>query len=123
MKTTYMALFFVLCINVGVLIIENTVSPTTIITTMNSTQAQSAYNASEVVETWVWTSGQGLYGDVQAGLMFLWNTAKTLVLGFPDLISSMGSTSILTTGLYAIWGFIWVIFIIEVISGRDITGG
>lgn len=122
MKMTFRALLFVLCLNLSVLIVEATMGPLSIPTTLDTGQAIESMNATEVVDSWSWTEDQGLYGDVQFGLLTFWNTAKTIVMGFPTLLSTAGVPSILSSSLTVIWSFIWVTFVVEVLTGRNITG-
>lgn len=120
-KASYKALLFVLCINLGVLLVEENIAPTQVITSINTTQALDGYNVSTWVDTWSYSESEGLYGDVQSGVLFLWNTGETIVAGLPNLMTSMGAPSPLVLAVQVIWGFTWIVFIVELISGRNIT--
>ncbi|RLG76810.1 MAG: hypothetical protein DRO12_03750 [Thermoprotei archaeon] len=122
MKTSYRALLFVLCLNLGVLLVNGVSSiPGGPPTSLNTTQLSKSMNSTRLVEGWNWGGGN-LFGDIAGGLIMFYNTFRILILGFPDLLSAMSVPAPVSTALYVLWGFIWTVFVVEFISGRSVTG-
>ena len=117
MKVTYYILFVMLGVNVMTLMLQGVGIQPIEVSPYNITEASKDFNATNIVEAWQWEEKS--FYDVGSGLKFTWNIISTLVIGFPLMLSSMGIPSFIVYPLSAIWGFIWVGFVISFLSGRE----
>lgn len=102
--------------------------------TVNSTEYESHFNATEVAEGWKATpfSGVPVIGDVFAGFNFFWQMMGYMADGLPTLLDwicysfitdANGQIAfwILANAIRAIQAALVVTFLIEFFSGRVIT--
>jgi len=121
MKLAWKLLFYVLCVNAGIYMVSELLDISVSLTPYNIEQIEGAYNATEIVDSWEY-GDSGLYGDVQAGLNFFWSKSGVLINGVFILLGNMGAPAEITFPLQAIWAMLWFTFVIEIITGRNITG-
>ena len=114
-------LFYIMCINMGIIMISGLLDISVSMTPYDTEQIEGAYNATEIVDSWEYGE-TGLYGDVQAGLNFFWSKSGVLINGVFILLGNMGVPIEITFPLQAIWAMLWFTFVIEIITGRNITG-
>ena len=121
MKLAWKMLFYIMCINMGIIMISGLLDISVSMTPYDTEQIEGAYNATEIVDSWEYGE-TGLYGDVQAGLNFFWSKSGVLINGVFILLGNMGVPVEITFPLQAIWAMLWFTFVIEIITGRNITG-
>jgi len=80
------------------------------------------WNATEIVETWSWPGTGSIVGDVMSGLRFLWTRNVPLLESMLAVLSAAGCPAVILEPLRALWRFLCFIFVIEFISGRNVTG-
>jgi len=123
-RAIYKAMFFMLCLNVMTYFVNGLgiLPQRQVLTPFNSTNIIGGWNATEPVTSWNWLEDQGLFGDVQSGLLFFWNFNIPFIESFFGLLQAVGTPTILITVLRIPWRFLWLSFVVEFISGRRLTG-
>jgi hypothetical protein len=139
MKTQMRILIFIACLNLSVGIVVGLALPGTEFMqpaqpSMNATEYESHFNATDVAEGWGSTpfSGIPVIGDIFSGLNFLWSNFQYLIDGFPIFLQWISDTYILDVetqnalnyilwALRGIYAVMMGLFVIEFISGRVMT--
>lgn len=140
MKTQWEILLFIFILNiaVGVVIVlqfpGTAYASPTYTSTVNGTEYEEHFNATEIAEGWSATpfSGIPIVGDIFGGFNFLWQTLGYLIDGFPTLLTWISNSFIAdAAGQTAFWivanairgveALLITLFIIEFISGRVFT--
>lgn len=99
----------------------------------NSTEYQERFNSSEIAEDWRATGDSGLpvVGDVFSGFYFFFSQWEFLISGFSYLLRWIGDSYLTTANaqttfaliasvLTAIYHILLAVFMIYLITGRDI---
>jgi hypothetical protein len=140
MKTQWEILLFIFVLNlaVGLVIVLQFPGTAYVSATapdsVNGTDYESHFNATEIAEGWSATpfSGIPVIGDIFGGFNFLWQTFGYLIDGFPTLLTwigdsfladSAGQTAffIIANVIRGVQALLVTLFIIEFISGRVFT--
>lgn len=113
-------LFFMLCLNVGILVMDSGLGmPVQVLTPAgNTSQIVDTFNSTGVVDSWSGFDSQ--FYDIGFAIFMLWSKIWILAFGVPVLISSMGVPTALSGGIYALWTFLVFIFVIAFIKGSDL---
>lgn len=138
MKVQWEILLFMFCLNLAFGLVIQLNMPGTLYVRAayagytNATEYEEHFNATAVVDNWKSGpfSGIPMIGDIFAGAFFLWQNIEYLIDGFPAMLifidtsyitSSEGHATffIITSALRAVYALMMVMFIIELISGRD----
>ena len=125
MKIAYQALLFILALNLTTWVVQqiDVIPIAGVEPIIEPTEVPEQFNPTATVQGWGgWLTTLYIIGDIVGGLQMLWNAIYVLVVGFPSLLSNLGVPSIVVYPLYALWSFVYFIFVIEWISGRYITG-
>ncbi len=122
MRLAWKLLFFMLCLNLGTMIVSSLLGVGIGLNQEDLDQFEEAFDADKIVDTWNWGGTGSLVGDIGSGLRFFWGAVQKLVIGFPLLLSVLGVPPIIVTTFTVLWGFIWLSFIIDFISGRRMMG-
>lgn len=136
MRVQWEILLFLLVLNIVIglciaLQVPSTMYITPFAKTVNATEYEAYYNATQIAKNWKATpfSGIPVIGDIFGGFGFLWQTLGYMLDGFPTLITWIGDSFItnpegqtafwiLANMLRAIQAILITMFIIEFISGR-----
>jgi hypothetical protein len=129
---------FIVCLNLATgLIIAlqlpavGWVNPT--VPTVNTTDYESQFNATEIAKGWQANPLQDFLGDVFSMFNFLWVTISYMLDGFPQMlfwmrdsyltdISGITAFDILANALRALYAIMFAWFVIDFISGRETSG-
>lgn len=116
MKLAWNCLIYGLCVNLalGLLFATLGVSPAL------TEQGKDMKDPSEIVDTWNWGGTGSFIGDISSGLRFFWDINVPLIESIFTLAKNMGCPLVVLDPLKVIWRFIWITFVIEMISGRHI---
>lgn len=101
---------------------------------MSADEYEQTFNATQIATGWESSpfSGIPMIGDIFAGFNFLWQNIAYMVDGFPALLNYFDYTFITTSDghvafliienmLRAVYAILFVMFLIEFISGRIFT--
>jgi len=121
-KLAYRAFLFMLCLNMGALMMKG-LGIGGVLTPTSTGQLESAWNSTEVVSTWSWPGTGSLVGDVMSGLRFFWTRNVPFIESFMSLLTSAGCPWVILEPIRVVWRFLWFTFVIEFISGRPVSGG
>lgn len=119
MKMSMMMFMMVMCVNVSAFILQEPLN-LTLVPTFNVTTEATKINASEAVDAWDWR--ENFFGDVGAGLNFMWNSFRPLLDGGALLILQLGVPTQLSSAIIFIYRIFIGLLVYEMISGRNITG-
>lgn len=112
-------LFFMLCVNIAILVMDQGLSmPVQVQTPMGTDQYGDTFNANTTVASWSGFDSQ--FYDIGFALFALWSKIWILVFGVPQLLGQMGIPTALTAGIYGAWSFLIFIFILAFIKGGDL---
>lgn len=120
MNMAWRCLLFGLCVNLGVYMIGAIlgVSPTQ--TQADVDTLAEPYNATKIVEGWNWPGTGSLIGDIGSGLRFFWDINVPLIEGLIILAKNLGCPYAVLDPIKIVWRFIWLTFVIDMITGRRI---
>ena len=119
MKIAYKGLIFMICLNMSVYLNQQMGYDFRGTTSVTPTELTDQFNPTTQVTSWGgWFTTVAIVGDIVSGLQMVWTTIQTFVVGFPVFLSDLGAPTEIVNVLYAIWSFIWVVFVWEFISGR-----
>jgi len=139
LKTQFKILIFIACLNLSVgLVVDLHLAGTEFVQpanpTMNATEYEEHFNATDIVGGWDTNilTGIPLIGDIFSGLNFLWSNFVYLIDGFPQFLNWISDTYVLDAGTqnalnYIVWALRGLyammigILVIEFISGRVLT--
>jgi len=120
MRLTFNILLAILCLNLGFYMANQlapmpnseviAITPTEINQTFAEKQPSVGAQPAGWIDTFI------------SGATFLIDTLKGIILGFPEFLYNIGVPPIIYMPIYAIFMFIWGIFLYEIITGRDVTG-
>lgn len=116
------ALLFILCLNIASwMVVEGGFSRSGV---RPLSVTEKAEEVNKTIPKDLKADPGGIFvGFVQMGFFLLWNGLGWLMFGFPKLLSAYKVPFIIYGPLVLIWTVIMMMFFIEFISGRDITGG
>lgn len=120
MNLAWRALFFGLCVNLGVYMVCAILGVSPTLAQVGSGQLADAYDATEVVDTWKWSDTGSLVGDIGSALRFFWDKNVPLIEGIIILAKNLGCPNAVLDPIKAVWRFVWFTFIIDMIWGRRI---
>lgn len=91
-----------------------------------ASQMQSALNGTDILNNWVPSSTSGIYGDLKAGAVNL-NRLTTFITSFPNIWRSLMPindtySEALISVFSGLWGLIWFLTVVDLISGGRIYG-
>ena len=116
MKLAWKCLIFGLCVNLAVTVVVETFGVSPALTE----ETKDMQDPSSIVDTWNWGGTGSLVGDISSGLRFFWNINVPIIEGMLQLMANMNCPLVLMDPVRLIWRFIWITFVIEFISGRQI---
>lgn len=125
MRWHYVALLFYFGVNVSIFMLSSAGVPYVVGFNMTITpsEAQEIYNATEIMEDW---SGQysdlNIFGYITNTIQYMINLFGTLLIGFPNMVHSLGAPTWFATAVDVMWGIPWVMWFLEVLSNRNLTG-
>ena len=138
MRVQFQILIFIACLNLATgMAIALALPGTEYVQASNPSNVsdyEEYFNATEVAESWESTpfSGIPIVGDIFSGFQFLFRNIQYLIDGFPMLLTWMSDTfivdasaktafTIITNVLRAVYAITIFVFVIEFISGRQLT--
>lgn len=140
MKTQWEILLFIFVLNLSVGLVIVLQLPGTAysnpsgIGSVNGTEYESHFNATETAKSWSATpfSGIPVIGDIFGGFNFLWQAIGYLIDGFPTLLTWIGDSlivdpagqlafAVIANVLRGVEALLVTLFLIEFISGRIFT--
>ena len=116
MKLAWKCLIFGLCVNLAVTVVVETLGVSPALTE----ETKDMQDPSDIVDTWNWGGTGSLVGDISSGLRFFWNINVPIIEGILQLMANMNCPLVLLDPVRLIWRFIWITFVVEFISGRQI---
>ena len=116
MKLAWRALLFGLCVNLAVTMIVSVFEVSPALTEAT----KGMQDPSDIVDTWNWGGTGSLVGDIGSGLRFFWNINMPIIEDMLELLANMNCPTVLLDPIKLIWRFIWITFVVEFISGRQI---
>lgn len=134
MKLQFEILFFIICLNlaVGLILGLNLANSQSILNPVNGTDLETQFNATKIGQEWRSSPiGIPIIGDIFSGFQFLLRNIQFLLDGFPllmtyiaDTITDVGAKNgflLFANALRGIYAFLMFWFVIEFISGRQVT--
>ena len=120
-KFVYMAMLGILCINMSIYLVNeyslmDEVEYMTPVFPQNITDNVDFNGTITPDPNLVNTQGYDIYG----GIGKFYRLTRTLVLGVPDLMAEVGAPGPIILVVDAIYTFMWGVFYLEMVLGRDI---
>lgn len=112
-------IFFMLSLNLFIYLMGESGIPITAPTPIDPLDMESKYNATAIVNSWGWSETQQFY-DIGSALQFVINGVRTLLIGFPDMLTAIGVPTAVSNAVYIMWLFLMMVFVWAFIKGSDI---
>ena len=85
---------------------------------MNATDVNTAFNATEIVDSWGWEDNQ--FYDIGTALVSFWFRTVPIVEEFPHMLAAYGVPAFIYVPIHTIWRFLWVTAVsLGIIGGRQ----
>lgn len=121
------AVLFVLCLNLASwMVVNGGFAPNPgFLPAMNFTQKlQDLQNLAANKTKPTFSNYAGLvFGYVSLGFNVLIQVVWYLIVGFPSLLQSFGAPTLIWVPLGVLWFTIFILFVVEMLSGRTTSGG
>jgi len=121
LKTQYYIIILMMCINCAAIILQNMGIEGVPIAGYSEDALNDSINGTDIYESWDWTD-QGYSGDVLSGFRFLWGINVPIIESAFGMAQAFGAPWIVIDPLKAVWRFVWVSFVVELLGGFRISG-
>lgn len=139
MRITFKIMFFIICLNLASGMVYALDVPGVAYASMpmgqyqNATHYEERFNATNLIADWSDNALKDIpfLGHIISGATLMFNALKFLIWGFPDTLDQfaglIGSASgrsaffVIVNVLRALFALVTAIFVIEFITGREIT--
>ena len=90
----------------------------TVITPMNTTEIEGAFNATKLVDSWGWSDNP--FYDIATGLIAFWFATVPIIESFPHMLAVYGCPAFIYIPIHTIWRFMWLGAVaLGIIAGRQ----
>jgi len=90
----------------------------TVVTPLNTTITEGAFNATELVDSWGWSDNP--FYDIATGLIAFWFATVPVIESFPYMLAVYGCPAFIYIPIHTIWRFMWLAAVaLGIIAGRQ----